>query len=181
MNEQARKRISKFLSFVLRHHPDEIGLQLDEAGWVSVDVLLDALPENKKMSRKQLEEVVALNDKQRFQFNDKKSRIRARQGHSIDVELGYEATPPPEMLFHGTPATVVDLIRESGLKKQQRHHVHLHENVATAKDAGGRRGKPVLLVIRSRQMHDEGFEFFVTENGVWLTDHVPPRFIDFPD
>ncbi len=106
--------------------------------------------------------------------------IRATQGHSVGVELGYESARPPEFLIHGTPATSVAIIRSEGLKKMRRHHVHLHSDASTAENVGARRGAPVLLRIRSQQMADEGYVFYVSTNQVWLTDHVPPRYIEFP-
>ena len=181
MNEKQTKSTSKFLSLVLRHQPDTLGITLSESGWVSVESLLIAMSKNgKTITREQLQTVVSTNDKQRFEFNADGKQIRARQGHSVEVELGYEPTEPPEFLYHGTPGKVVSDIRKTGLKKQKRHDVHLHENTNTASEAGGRRGKPVLLVIRSKEMFDQGYKFYVTDNKVWLTDSVPAEFIDFP-
>ena len=184
MNKQSAKRISKFLSLILRHKPQTIGIDLDDAGWVEVATLLTALnkhPAGKSVSAVVLDEVVASNDKQRFEFSPDRQRIRARQGHSLDVELGYEPAAPPETLLHGTPDRFLDSIRESGLMKMNRHHVHMHVDNETSLAVGARRGKPVLVTIRSGEMHRNGHEFFVTENNVWLTDHVPPEFIDFPE
>ena len=181
-DEKSTRQISKFLSLVLRHQPDKIGIELNDAGWTSIDGLLEAMRQNgRKMSRETLDHVVATNDKQRFSISVDGSMIRASQGHSVDVDLGYEPAIPPEFLLHGTPASAVDVIRREGLKKMKRHHVHLHSDADTAETVGARRGKPILLRIRSEQMASEGFEFFVTANQVWLTDHVPPRFIEFPD
>lgn len=181
MNEKELRKKSKFLSLVLRHRPETIGVELDEAGWVEVDVLMDALARhNRTMPRSTLDEVVQKNDKQRFSFSEDGTRIRANQGHSVDIELGYESATPPEVLLHGTPQQFVSTIAEEGLKKMNRHHVHLHVDVETSTAVGSRRGKPVLLTIRALDMHNAGHEFFVTPNDVWLTDHVPPEFIDFP-
>ena len=181
MDKHETKRISKFLSLVLRHQPQTIGITLDESGWVEIDKLLHGMARSgKRVSREQLEQVVSNNDKQRFTISDDGGRIRAKQGHSVEVDLGYEAATPPELLCHGTPAQFIELIRESGLKKMKRHHVHMHADQNLATEVGGRRGKPVLLIIRSLEMHNAGHEFFVTENDVWLADHVPPEFIDFP-
>ncbi len=177
----ATHQLSKFLSLVLRHQPDKIGITLDDAGWTSVDDLLEAMRQSgRKVNRETLDHVVATNDKQRFTFSEDRTMIRANQGHSVEVELGYEPANPPEYLLHGTPATAVDVIRREGLKKMNRHHVHLHAEAATAETVGARRGVPVLLRIRSQQMASEGFLFFVTTNNVWLTDHVPASFIEFP-
>lgn len=128
-----------------------------------------------------LEHVVQTNDKQRFTIDESGQRIRANQGHSIDVELGYEPADPPEILPYGTHETAVSAIRESGLQKMKRHHVHLHCDNSVASAVGARRGAPVLLKVRAREMAQEGFVFFVTANQVWLTNHVPSRFIEFPE
>lgn len=181
MDKQQTKRISKFLSLVLRHQPDKIGITLDDAGWVAVDELLAGLKRRSRaITRSQLEEVVRENDKQRFSFDESGQRIRANQGHSVTVELGYQSAAPPRQLFHGTPVQFVESIRSTGLKKQQRHHVHLHTDTATSLAVGQRRGKPVLLTIAADRMHSDGHEFFVTPNDVWLTDAVPPEYICFP-
>ena len=181
MNATELKKKSKFLSLVLRHQPDRISIELDEAGWVDVEVLMTALTRhNKGMSRATLDEVVSTNDKQRFSFNGDGTRIRANQGHSVGIELGYEPATPPEILFHGTPVQFVKTIAEQGLKRMNRHHVHLHVDVATSTAVGQRRGQPVLLKVRALDMHQAGHEFFVTPNDVWLTDHVPTEFIEFP-
>lgn len=184
MDKKRQKRISKFLSLVLRHQPDKIGIQLEESGWVEVTTLLEKLNANDKrleLDLPTLKLVVTENDKLRFQFNEDETKIRATQGHSVDVDLGYEPAAPPEILCHGTPEKFVAPIKEQGLQKQARHHVHLHQDEDLASDVGGRRGKPVLLKIRAAEMHQAGFQFFVTPNDVWLTDHVPPEFIEFPE
>jgi putative RNA 2'-phosphotransferase len=149
---------------------------------VPIDDLRAALAAHgRPLTLDELEFVVATNDKQRFAFSDDGLRIRANQGHSVDVELGYEPATPPEILYHGTPQQFVEPIRRSGLQKMKRHHVHLHEDVSTATAVGNRRGRAVLLRVRARAMHDAGQAFFVTTNNVWLTDHVPSEFIEFPD
>ncbi len=179
MEKKQQKRTSKFLSLVLRHQPETIGIELDDSGWVAVEELLAALAKNKRpLSREELETVVRENDKQRFAFSDDGTLIRANQGHSVEVKLELLPTEPPEFLWHGTTERFVDAIRNEGLKKMQRHHVHLHPDVEVATTVGSRRGKPVLLKVYSGRMHQEGFEFFVSDNGVWLVDHVPPTFIE---
>ncbi len=181
MNEQKLVKRSRYLSFVLRHQPQAIGIKLDVSGWVGVDDLLEALEEhNRGMTLEELEEVVRLDDKQRYAFSEDGQSIRATQGHSVDVDLGYESAVPPKILYHGTPDKFVESIKQEGLKKMNRHHVHLHIDVETSMDVGQRRGKPVLLKIRALEMHEAGYEFFVTPNDVWLTDHVPPEYIDTP-
>ena len=180
-SENKVRNTSKFLSLVLRHQPQTIGIQLDRAGWTSIDQLIDAASHSGRMiSREQLEHVVETNDKQRFMISQDGCMIRATQGHSVDVELGYEPARPPEFLIHGTPTTAVAIIRREGLKKMRRHHVHLHSDASIAENVGARRGAPVLLRIQSLQMVDEGYEFYVSTNQVWLTDHVPPQYIEFP-
>ncbi len=174
------RRISKLLSYVLRHRPDEFGVVLDESGWVEVEVLLAALGRHgKSISRETLLHVVATNDKKRFVFSDDQTLIRASQGHSISVDLGYEAAEPPEVLYHGTVAAFLESIRSEGLKKGSRHDVHLSETKETAQKVGSRRGKPIILEVRALEMAAAGHAFFVTPNRVWLTNHVPSQFIDF--
>jgi putative RNA 2'-phosphotransferase len=174
--------ISKFLSFVLRHSPEAIGLSLDDAGWADVAELLSKCrAHGTEISRALLEEIVETSPKKRFAFSDDGLRIRASQGHSIDVELGYAPAVPPATLFHGTIALVLPAIREKGLLKMERHHVHLSPDEETARVVAARRGKPVILRIDAARMHADGRTFFVSANGVWLTDDVPPSYITFPD
>jgi putative RNA 2'-phosphotransferase len=178
MEPHQLKPISKSLSYVLRHRPDSIGLELEEGGWVPVESLLDAFRKSgKTLSAETLRQVVTHNDKQRFEFSDDGLRIRARQGHSVEVELGYEPAIPPSVLYHGTATRNLDSILAQGLLKGRRHHVHLSTNKATMMQVAMRHGKPVLLLVQSEQMHVAGHEFFITGNNVWLTEHVPPQFI----
>ena len=172
---------SKFLSLVLRHKPDVLGLTLDPQGWVSVEALLAAMAANgRALDRAGLERVVAGNDKKRFEFSDDGGLIRARQGHSVDVDLGYAPAAPPARLYHGTVARNLDAIRREGLLKGRRHHVHLSPDAATARTVGSRRGAPVILAIDAAAMSAAGHSFYRTGNDVWLTDAVPPAFIGFP-
>ena len=178
MNKEKIKKRSKFLSLVLRHNPQKANVKLDKAGWVDVEALLKGISLTRtSMSLSQLREVVETNDKQRFEFSEDGKRIRATQGHSIKVTLGYEPSIPPAILYHGTPQQFVKSILAEGLKKQKRHHVHMHEDIETATAVGQRRGKSVLLTVHAQKMHLEGYQFFVTPNHVWLTDHVPYKFI----
>jgi len=178
MDEKSRTAASKFLSYVLRHEPAAVGIALDSGGWVAVDVLLDACAQNgRRLSRAELEEIVATSPKRRFALSEDGQRIRANQGHSTVVDLGYEPAEPPDVLFHGTVARLLPSIRDKGLQRMERHHVHLSPDEATARAVGGRRGKPVILRIDARAMRDAGHVFFVTPNGVWLTDTVPSSFI----
>ena len=173
--------LSKFLSWVLRHEPGAIGLELDRNGWVEIDRLLEACRAHGEMlSRDLLAEIVATSPKQRFAISEDGLRIRASQGHSIEIELGYQPEEPPELLFHGTVASSVAAIRADGLSRMERHHVHLSPDVATARSVGMRRGKPVVLRIAAGRMRRDGHVFFLSANGVWLTEHVPPGYIEFP-
>jgi putative RNA 2'-phosphotransferase len=176
---EQRRQTSKFLSFVLRHEPEAIGIELDERGWVEIDVLLArANAHGRSISRAHLEEVVATNDKHRFEIDPSGARIRASQGHSVEVDLGYEPVEPPELLYHGTPAASVASIRAEGIDKRSRHDVHLSADVDTAKKVGTRRGEAVVLVVRAGAMHRAGHVFHRSTNGVWLTERVPPEFIE---
>lgn len=176
------KYISKFLSLVLRHNPDKIGITLDEQGWTDVQTLLQKMnAQGKKVDLERLKEVVATNDKKRFAFNEDQTMIRANQGHSISVDLQYEAITPPDFLYHGTVPKFIRDIQQQGLRKMSRHHVHLSEDRTTAMRVGARRGVPTLLVVRSAEMHQNGYDFFKSENGVWLTDNVPSEYIDFKE
>jgi len=174
------KKISKFLSFILRHHPERIGLELDAQGWASTDELLSKLrAEGKKINLQLLQAVVENNDKKRFAFNEDGTKIRASQGHSISIDLAYEPTAPPEYLYHGTATRFVNSIRKKGLIPNGRHHVHLSLNLETAKDVGARHGVPVVLTVNAKAMQEAGHTFFVSENNVWLTANVPVEFLDF--
>lgn len=178
----ARIRLSKFLSRVLRHRPDSIGLELDDGGWVEVDMLLARCHEHgRPMTRAQLLEVVSHCDKQRFALSTDGLRVRASQGHSVEVDLGYVASEPPDELFHGTAQVSLDSIRKEGLRRMRRHHVHLSANEETARRVGSRYGRPVVLRVRADRMVKAGHAFFVSANGVWLTEHVPPEFIEWPE
>ena len=180
MKEKDRNTISKFLSLILRHSPETIGLQLDENGWADVEELMSKCAKGgRAFSRAELDEVVALNDKQRFAFNEDKTKIRANQGHSVEVELQLEARLPPELLYHGTVDRFLADIRTEGLKKMNRHHVHLSADKPTAEKVGSRRGEAVILTVRSGEMSRDGFVFFLSGNGVWLTELVPEKYIDF--
>ncbi|WP_299677538.1 RNA 2'-phosphotransferase [uncultured Dokdonia sp.] len=174
------KHISKFLSLVLRHNPDKIGITLDAQGWTDVNILLQNMNrQGKKVDLERLKEVVATNDKKRFAFNEDLTKIRASQGHSISVDLKYEAITPPKFLYHGTVPKFMRDIQQKGLLKMSRLHVHLSEDRTTAMRVGARRGVPTILVIRSGAMHQNGHEFYKSENEVWLTDHVPVEYINF--
>lgn len=175
------KDISKFLSLVLRHDPEKIGITLDENGWTECHDLIEAsVRHGMKFDYETLAEVVRSNDKQRFSLSEDGKRIRANQGHSVAVDLALEPQVPPLFLYHGTVPKFLESIRQSGLLKGERHHVHLSADRVTASKVGERRGKPVILSIRATEMSKAGHSFYVSENGVWLTDAVLPEFIDFP-
>ncbi|MBK8167924.1 MAG: RNA 2'-phosphotransferase [bacterium] len=172
-------RLSRFLSYVLRHRPDAVGLALDAAGWVEVDALLAACAAHgRPLTRDELEQVVARDDKQRYAFGDDGLRIRASQGHSVAVELGYEPRMPPEILYHGTTERFLEAIRREGLRRGERHHVHLSADEETARRVGARRGRPVVLRVRAGEMARAGTPFFLSANGVWLTEGVGVGFIE---
>ena len=170
-------KTSKFLSLVLRHNPELIGITLDSAGWVSVSELLRACQAHgHHVSLAQLHDVVASNDKQRFSLSKDGQMIRANQGHSLPVELGYSPTIPPDILYHGTVEKFLLCIKEEGLRKGARHHVHLSPDEETAQRVGARRGKPIIIRVESGRMHRDGYEFFLSANGVWLSEHVPTEY-----
>lgn len=182
ITEQENKRISKLLSYVLRHHPEEIGIVLDEQGWTDVEILLEQIKTKQvELTKKTLEYIVTSNSKQRFAFNEEKSRIRASQGHSVSINLGYQPQEPPEILYHGTARLNLTSISEYGLQKKERQHVHLSADAATAFNVGQRHGKPIVIKVQAGEMYRNGLQIFLSQNGVWLTDHVPPTYLQLPD
>lgn len=179
MNERRRTRISKFLSLILRHKPETVGLTLDANGWIEVEILLEACTrKGNGFTRAELEEVVVTNEKKRFAFDENKSKIRANQGHSVAVEIVFEERKPPEILYHGTVERNVKMIQEKGLLKMRRHHVHLSDDIETAVKVGSRYGKPVVFKVKAEEMSLEDHKFYVSANGVWLVDNVPPVFLE---
>ena len=171
-------QLSMLLSYTLRHRPDELGLTLDAQGWVPVADLLEALQaRDAGISRAQVEDVVASNDKKRFAFSEDGLQIRASQGHSVAVELGLEPQAPPETLYHGTATRFLASIMAEGLRPGSRQHVHLSPDPATAETVGRRHGKPAILRVAAGAMHEAGTEFYQSANGVWLTAAVPPQFL----
>ncbi len=181
MTDKETIRASKFLSLILRHEPERVGLQLDDAGWVGVDELLQAVNRNGvALTLEDLKHIVATSDKKRFAFSDDGQRIRASQGHSVEVDLQYPPQMPPEILYHGTATRFLDGIRQHGLQRMARHDVHLSAETKVTVQVGSRHGKPVLLTIRAGDMHRAGVVVRCSANGVWLVDHVPPQFIEFP-
>ena len=169
-------QLSKRLSSVLRHAPDSLGITLDHAGWVDVDELLAALRRHgRPVTRAELDDVVAGNDKQRFAFDEQRTRIRASQGHSVPVSLGYQPVVPPAELFHGTVQRSLPAILSEGLRPGNRHAVHLSPDERTARQVGARRGRPVVLRVDAAALARDGAAFTRSANGVWLVDRVPPE------
>ena len=169
---------SRFLSFALRHEPSKAGIVLDNAGWCAADSVLAAcLRQKLPLTRVDLDQIVATNPKQRFELSPDGLRIRARQGHSHPVDLGLPPVAPPDVLYHGTASRFVDAILAEGLVRGSRHHVHLSTDPGTATSVGARHGRPVILIIAARRMQDAGHVFHRTDNNVWLTDAVPPKFL----
>ena len=178
MNETRLVRVSKFLSRHLRHDPVGLGLTLAPGGWVNVDALLVACARHHVvLTRAGLEEVVTLNTKQRFSFDPTGTLIRANQGHSVEVDLQLEPATPPAVLYHGTGHQTADHIARTGLEKMRRHHVHLSADVETARAVGARHGRPVIFAVDAAAMARAGHLFYRSDNGVWLTDAVPPEFL----
>mmetsp|Transcript_13023 Transcript_13023/g.28740 ORF Transcript_13023/g.28740 Transcript_13023/m.28740 type:complete len:184 (-) Transcript_13023:307-858(-) len=183
MSKRQIKRISKLMSLILRHNPETIGVKLDENGWLSIQELIHGI--NRKgngitIDLDLLEHIVETSDKQRFVFDKEHKHIRANQGHSVSIDLELEPMIPPEELFHGTVDRFLDDIRSGGLNKMSRQYVHLSQDLETAAKVGQRRGKPVILKIRSGDMCPEAYTFYKSNNGIWLTNHVPAAYIKFP-
>ncbi|MDR6224628.1 RNA 2'-phosphotransferase [Desmospora profundinema] len=176
--KNGEKRISRFLSLVLRHRPERIGIRLDEGGWVAVEELLQTCRQHGvPLDRATLEHLVETNDKRRFSFSEDGSRIRANQGHSIPVDLGLEPLKPPKWLYHGTGRKFLSSIEKQGLVKRSRHHVHLSGDPKTAFRVGQRHGKAVVFRVRAGEMDHDGYRFYRSANGVWLTDSVPVEYL----
>lgn len=182
MSEQTKGKIdiklSKFLSLVLRHKPETIGIKLSTDGWVNTVILIEKMNEKgQKINFDILCQIVAANDKNRFAFNADKSQIRASQGHSLGLDLAYDSQTPPEILYHGTAQNNKDSIFKTGLEKKNRDQVHLSKDIETARKVGQRHGKPIVIIVRSGEMHKAGFRFYESENKVWLTEHVPVNYL----
>lgn len=182
MDKRRQIKISKFLCYVLRHHPGSIGIEVDEHGWADVSELLKGAEQNGfGITPDELNVVVEENNKQRFSFSEDGRRIRAKYGHSIAVDLGYNAVVPPETLYHGTARRNLKSIRADGLTKGNRYHVHLSPDFETAISIGQRHGKPIVLEVEAGRMHSDGYEFYLcAESKVWLTEGVPTEYIRFP-
>lgn len=180
MTPQQLRKTSKFLSLLLRHQPELIGLQLDAQGWTDTQELLQKVSAHgHPLTLEDLQLVVAQNDKQRFAFSADGTRIRANQGHSLSIDLGLHPATPPDVLYHGTAVRSLTSIRAQGLLKGRRHHVHLSPDEETARRVGARHGKPVVLRIAAARMHADGALFYQSDNGVWLTEAVAVGYLDF--
>lgn len=170
------KSTSKYISLILRHKPEAIGISLDEHGWANVDELIAGVNKMQPLDMAMLEQIVADDEKQRYSFNEDKTLIRANQGHSIPVDVELEEVEPPEILYHGTGEKYVDSIDEQGLIPKSRLYVHLSPDEDTAKKVGHRHGKPVIYTVRSGEMYRNGISFYRSVNGVWLVKAVPVKY-----
>lgn len=178
MDPQRLIKVSKYLSKHLRHQPDRLGIALADGGWVEVNALLQACARHQfAVTLEELREVVAKNDKQRFSFDATGARIRANQGHTVEVDLQLDIAEPPPLLYHATPEKTLPLVLSGGLQKMARHHVHLSHEMETPRKVAARRGKPVLLAIDAAAMRRDGFSFYRAANGVWLVDAVPTQYL----
>jgi putative RNA 2'-phosphotransferase len=177
MANQKYDQTSKFISLILRHKPETIGINLDEHGWANVDELIKGISKTQKFDRDMLEEIVRTDNKQRYSFNEDKTLIRANQGHSIPVDVELEEKEPPEILYHGTGEKYVSSINEQGLLPKSRLYVHLSSNEKTANKVGQRHGKPVIYLVKSGEMYKDGYKFYLSINRVWLTKEVPVKYL----
>jgi putative RNA 2'-phosphotransferase len=179
MSPEYLKSLSKFLSLILRHKPEVVGIKLDENGWADVDDLIEgAMDKGKEMDLPILEAIVASDEKQRYTFNEDKSKIRANQGHSVKVDLELEPVKPPKILYHGTTERFVQSIMLKGIEPRSRNHVHLSEDTETATEVGDRRGDTMIFKVFAGAMFRDGYHFYQSANGVWLTDLVPNKYLD---
>ncbi len=181
MRDYSMKSTSKFLSLILRHKPEVIGIALDEHGWANVDELIAGIGKSRKFDLQMLEQIVDEDEKRRYAFNEDKTLIRANQGHSIPVDVELEQKVPPEVLYHGTGEKYMDRIDQEGLRPMSRLYVHLTDSLETAKKVGARHGKPVVYVVQAKQMQEEGYMFYLSANNVWLTKRVPARYLTRTD
>ena len=171
-------KLSRFLSLILRHKPEEIGLTLDNQGYLSVDELIEGINNTGRVIDKRiLDEILSSDNKQRYSYDSTGAKIRANQGHSIEVDVGLLEKTPPATLYHGTSGKHIDDIMKHGLSRMKRTYVHLSEDYDTAVNVGSRRGAPVILKIDTAKMNEAGHKFYISKNGVWLTDDVPTKFI----
>lgn len=170
--------VSIYISLILRHKPEVVGLKLDEHGWVNVDQLIEGVSRKYMINRSILEEIVETDNKQRYSFNTDKTKIRANQGHSVNVDVELEEHQPPEILWHGTDKKFVDAINEQGLIPKSRLYVHLSKDPETARQVGARHGESVLYIVSAGQMFRDGYKLYLSKNGVWLTKEVPVKYLE---
>lgn len=171
--------ISKYMSLILRHKPDVIGIELDEHGWANVNDLISGIEkDNHGFNFELLEEIVRSDSKQRYSFNDDKSFIRANQGHSVNVDVELKEKEPPEYLYHGTGEKYVKSINQDGLIPKSRLYVHLSKDIKTAENVGKRHGKEIIYRINSGRMYRNGYKFYLSENGIWLTKEAPVKYLE---
>ena len=175
--EKQEREISKFLSLILRHKPETVGIFLDEHGWANVQELLNGMNKTTTIDMEMLDKIVTEDEKMRYSFNSDKTMIRANQGHSIQVDVELKKETPPDILWHGTGQKYVDSIDKNGLLAKSRLYVHLSTDYDTAKKVGCRHGNPVVYLVDAGRRVKDSYEFFLSENGVWLTKHVPTEYI----
>lgn len=168
---------SRFISLILRHKPSEIGIELDEHGWAKVDELIRGIDKKQKFNMAMLEEIVASDEKQRYSFNSDKTLIRANQGHSIPVDVELEEVTPPDILYHGTGEKFISSINKTGLIPKSRLYVHLSKDIDTAINVGKRHGNPIIYSVNCKKMITDGYKFYLSVNGVWLTKEVPIKYL----
>lgn len=177
LDKDMDKKISQYLAYMLRHNPDTV----DKNGWATIDIMIQHSPQHLgfNLTLPMIESVVFHNKKKRFSLSEDKNRIMANQGHSVEVDLKLDYITPPDILYHGTATRFLAAIEKEGLKSMDRLDVHLSIDIPTATDVGARHGKPYILIIDAKKMHENGFKFKCSKNGVWLTDTVPLNYIDF--
>lgn len=173
----SNKKTSMFISLILRHKPEVIGISLDEHGWADVDDLLAGIQQTRPFSKEDLEEIVKTDSKQRYSFNEDKTLIRANQGHSIPVDVELEEKMPPKVLYHGSAEKYVSFIEQEGLIPKSRLYVHLSKDIDTALKVGKRHGKAIIYLIDAEKMAQDGYKFYLSVNGVWLTKAVPTMYL----
>lgn len=169
---------SRYIALILRHKPETINIRLDEHGWARVDELIKGVSKTHLLTMEMLEKIVEVDDKQRFAFNEDKTLIRANQGHSVSVDVQLKEAVPPEILYHGTAEKYVSSIDQAGLIPKARLYVHLSETVETATKVGSRHGKPVIYTVDTERMSNDGYVFYLSVNGVWLTKTVPIEYLE---
>ncbi|MBE6901169.1 MAG: RNA 2'-phosphotransferase [Ruminococcaceae bacterium] len=172
------KAYSKYLSYILRHHPEAIGITLDDHGWASVEEIVKGIACDREFSMEMLETIVATDEKHRYRFNEDKSLIRAEYGHSVSIDTQHQPVEPPEHLFHGTAGISIPYIEAEGIKPMQRTYVHMSESYLAARVIGGRHGKPIVYRVRSGDMYRDGYSFRQVTGGMWQAEYIPPEYIE---